>query len=52
MGIGEGFDDELLGEIARRGRGGFYYLATPEAIPAAFGRELAGVFAIADERNN
>jgi Ca-activated chloride channel family protein len=47
MGIGEGFDDELLGEIARRGRGGFYYLATPEAIPAAFGRELAGVFAVA-----
>jgi Ca-activated chloride channel family protein len=47
MGIGEGFDDELLGEISRRGRGGFYYLANPEAIPAAFGRELAGVFAIA-----
>jgi Ca-activated chloride channel family protein len=47
MGIGEGFDDELLGELARRGKGGFFYLATPEAIPAAFGRELAGVFAIA-----
>jgi Ca-activated chloride channel family protein len=47
MGIGEGFDDELLSEIARRGRGGFYYLATPESIPAAFGSELAGVFAIA-----
>src|SRR5262249_38595171 len=36
-----------LGEIARRGQGGFYYLATPEAIPAAFGRELEGVFSIA-----
>jgi Ca-activated chloride channel family protein len=47
MGIGEAFDDELLGEIARRGQGGFHYLATPEAIPAAFGRELEGVFAIA-----
>ncbi len=46
MGIGEGFDDELLSEIARRGRGGFYYLATPESIPAAFGSELAGVFSI------
>jgi len=46
MGIGEGFDDELLSEIARRGRGGFYYLATPESIPAAFGNELAGVFSI------
>jgi hypothetical protein len=30
--------------------GGFYYLATPESIPAAFGRELAGVFAIAATR--
>jgi Ca-activated chloride channel family protein len=47
MGIGEGFEDELLAEIARRGRGGFYYLATASDIPAAFGRELAGVFAIA-----
>jgi Ca-activated chloride channel family protein len=50
MGIGEAFDDELLGEVARRGRGGFHYLATPESIPAAFGRELAGVFAIAASR--
>ncbi len=50
MGIGEAFDDELLGEIARRGQGGFYFLATPEAIPAAFGRELAGVFSIAATR--
>jgi len=50
MGIGEAFDDDLLGEIARRGHGGFYYLATPESIPAAFGRELAGVFAIAATR--
>jgi Ca-activated chloride channel family protein len=47
MGIGEAFDDELLGEIARRGHGGFHYLASAEAIPAAFGRELEGVFAIA-----
>jgi Ca-activated chloride channel homolog len=47
MGIGEGFDDQLLSELARAGKGGFYYLATPEAIPAAFGRELEGVFAVA-----
>ena len=46
MGIGEGFDDELLSEIARRGHGGFYYLATAESIPAAFGAELSGVFSI------
>jgi Ca-activated chloride channel family protein len=47
MGIGESFEDELLAEMARRGRGGFHYLATPADIPAAFGRELSGVFAIA-----
>lgn len=47
MGIGEGFEDELLSELARRGRGGFYYLSRPADIPAAFGRELDGVFAIA-----
>jgi Ca-activated chloride channel family protein len=47
MGIGEGFEDELLAEMARRGRGGFHYLADASDIPAAFGRELDGVFAIA-----
>jgi Ca-activated chloride channel homolog len=47
MGVGVGFDDELLSELARRGRGGFYYLASAADIPAAFGRELEGVFAIA-----
>lgn len=47
MGLGVGFDDELLAELARRGRGGFYYLAAAADIPAAFGRELEGVFAIA-----
>lgn len=47
MGIGESFDDELLTNIARSGRGGFYYLATADSIPAAFGAELEGVFAVA-----
>ena len=47
MGLGEGFDDELLTELATRGRGGFHYLAGAADIPGAFGRELAGVFAIA-----
>lgn len=46
MGVGQGFDDELLAELARRGKGGFYYLAAAADIPAAFGRELSGVFAI------
>ena len=47
MGIGQSFEDELLAEMARRGRGGFYYLAHAEDIAAAFGRELDGVFSIA-----
>lgn len=47
MGLGHSFEDELLAEMARRGRGGFYYLASPADIPAAFGRELDGVFSIA-----
>jgi len=47
MGVGEGFEDGLLSEMARRGRGGFHYLAAAADIPAAFGRELDGVFAIA-----
>lgn len=47
MGLGENFDDELLSELASHGRGGFHYLASAADIPGAFGRELAGVFAIA-----
>jgi Ca-activated chloride channel homolog len=47
MGIGEGFEEELLADMARRAGGGFYYLAGPADIPAAFGRELTGLFAIA-----
>jgi Ca-activated chloride channel homolog len=50
MGVGEGFDDELLADIARCGRGGFHYLASASDIPAAFGRELEGVFSIAATR--
>jgi uncharacterized protein YegL len=50
MGLGESFDDELLAELAAHGRGGFHYLANAADIPGAFGRELAGVFAIAAAR--
>ena len=50
MGLGENFDDELLTEIARRGGGGFHYLSEASDIPGAFGRELAGIFAIAATR--
>jgi Ca-activated chloride channel family protein len=46
MGLGQGFDDNLLIDIATRGHGAYYYLADPSDIPAAFGRELEGVFSI------
>lgn len=46
MGIGQGFDDELLISMAESAHGGYYYLASPEDISAAFGRELEGVFSI------
>ena len=46
MGLGQGFDDDMLIDIATRGQGAYYYLATPGDIPAAFGRELEGVFSI------
>ena len=47
MGVGDGFEDALLANLAERGRGGFYYLAGAADIPAAFGVELAGLFALA-----
>jgi Ca-activated chloride channel family protein len=50
MGLGDGFDDELLAELARRGRGGVDYMAEAGANPAGVGRELNGVFAIAAAR--
>ncbi len=46
MGLGQGFDDDLLIDIASKGNGTYYYLAAPSDIPAAFGRELEGVFSI------
>lgn len=47
MGVGDGFEDALLADLAERGRGGFYYLAGAADIPAAFGCELTGLFALA-----
>ena len=46
MGLGQSFDDELLIDIATHGHGAYHYLASPDDIPAAFGRELEGVFSI------
>ncbi len=47
MGLGLGFDDDILMHMAQSGKGSYYFLARPEDIPVAFGRELEGVFAIA-----
>ncbi|WP_158299206.1 vWA domain-containing protein [Paenibacillus antri] len=43
MGVGDGFDEELLETIAELGGGRFYYIGTAEEIPSIFERELDGL---------
>jgi len=43
MGVGDGFDEELLETIAERGGGRFYYIGSPEEIPNIFENELQGL---------
>src|SRR5205085_5519417 len=40
FGLGDSFDAPLLSAIADQGAGGYYYLARPQEIAAAFAREL------------
>jgi len=40
FGLGDSFDAGLLSAIADHGAGGYYYLARPQEIAAAFAREL------------
>jgi len=43
MGVGDGFDEELLETIAEQGGGRFYYIGSPEEIPNIFETELRGL---------
>ncbi|MCI3926239.1 VWA domain-containing protein [Paenibacillus sp. TRM 82003] len=46
MGVGDGFDEELMEAMAEHGGGNFYYIRTPEQIPSIFERELNGLLGV------
>ena len=46
MGVGDGFDEELMEGIADSGGGNFYFIEKPEDIPGIFSKELEGLLAI------
>lgn len=46
MGVGEGFDEELMETIADNGGGNFYYIDQPDQIPQIFARELEGLLKV------
>jgi Ca-activated chloride channel family protein len=43
FGYGEGADQELLSDLARRGAGNYAFVATPDDATSAFARELGGL---------
>lgn len=46
VGVGEDFDEDLLLALAEGGKGNYYYLKTPDEIPAVLARELEGLLAM------
>lgn len=46
MGVGEGFDEELMETIADNGGGNFYYIDQPDQIPQIFAKELEGLLKV------
>jgi Ca-activated chloride channel family protein len=46
MGVGEGFDEELMETIADNGGGNFYYIDQPDQIPQIFAQELKGLLKV------
>lgn len=46
MGVGDGFDEELMEGIADQGGGNFYFIDKPENIPAIFNKELDGLLSV------
>ena len=47
MGLGQGFDEDLLSSIATAAGGRFHYIESPEHAPAVFEEELGGLLEIA-----
>jgi Ca-activated chloride channel family protein len=46
LGVGEEYDEVLLGHLARRGGGNHYFIERPDEIPGIFDAELARVRAV------
>jgi Ca-activated chloride channel family protein len=46
LGVGEGFDEELMETIADNGGGNFYYIDQPDQIPQIFAKELEGLLKV------
>jgi Ca-activated chloride channel family protein len=46
MGVGDGFDEELMEGIADAGGGNFYFIEKPEDIPGIFSKELDGLLSV------
>lgn len=47
MGVGLGFDEDLLAAMATAGGGHFYFIENADAIPGIFAKELDGLLAVA-----
>lgn len=43
MGLGNDFNEELMGDIAHSGGGAFYFIESPEVAPTIFQEELRGL---------
>lgn len=43
LGVGSDFDEDLLVDMAEAGNGNFYFIDSPDSIPAIFEEELAGL---------
>ncbi|WP_186445914.1 vWA domain-containing protein [Paenibacillus cremeus] len=46
MGVGDGFDEELMEGIADSGGGNFYFIEKPEDVPGIFSKELTGLLSV------
>ena len=46
IGVGGGYNEELLGRIAERGGGSTYFIREPREAPAVFAEELGDLFAV------
>lgn len=44
IGLGEGYNEDLLCKMARAGNGNFYHVRTPQEIVSTFSMELRGMF--------